>query len=194
MATYISRKDRHSCRGRLRAGCCRAPGGRLSSPGEGPAEDGGTVCTHAAYPQRNNDRGLSELQLLAENTSAAPLHPSLLPPRRKEHRILSLASHHLQESPAWDCGDLLPLHPPQQSQGKVTCESPLRVRGRNRRYLHSHVIGAPAKSCTSGTAVNKAGEAREAWQGAAGSSGDLQPRSSQAGGRGGNKCRTATRS
>lgn len=165
---------------------------RLSSPGEGPTEDGGKVCTHTAYRQRNNDGGLSELQLLAENLSA-PLHPSSLPSRREERRFLSLsAPPHLREPPAWDRGDLIPLHPPQQSWGKVTCESLPRVRGRNRRYLRSHVIGAPAKCCTSGTAVNKAGEAREAQQGAARGSRDLQPRSRLVGGRGGNPRRTAT--
>lgn len=73
------------------------------------------------------------------------------------------------------------LHPPQQGWGKVTCESVLRVRGRNRGYLCSHVIGAPAKCCTSGTAVNKAGEAAEPEWTAARGSRDLQPRSSQRG-------------
>lgn len=115
----------------------------------------------------------------------------MLPSRREEHRILSLAPHHLQESPAWDHENLIPLQPPQQSQGKVTCESPLRVRGTNRRYFCSHVIGAPAKCCTSGTAVNKAGEAGEPRQRAVRGSGDLQPCSSRVGGRSGNKCRTA---
>lgn len=99
----------------------------------------------------------------------------MLPSRREERRILSLAPPTFLESPAWDHEDLIPLRPPQQTQGKVTCESPLRVRGRNRRYLCSHVTGAPAKCCTSGTAVNKAGEAGEPQQRAAGGSGDLQP-------------------
>ena len=64
MDTYISRKDRCSCGGGHGAGCYRAPGGRLSSTGEGPAEDKGTVCTPTVHPQRNDDWGLSELQHL----------------------------------------------------------------------------------------------------------------------------------
>lgn len=48
------------------------------------------VCTHTVHPQKNNDWGLSKLQLLIENTSPAPLHPSWSPRSREEHRILSL--------------------------------------------------------------------------------------------------------
>lgn len=134
------------------------------------------VCIHAVHPQSSDNWGLSELQVLAESTSPAPLHPCVAPKKgRAQHPVsgpsppLGLTLNH----------DDFILHPHQQNWGKVTCESPLRVRGRNRRYLCSYVIGAPAKCCTSGTAVNKAGEAGEPQWTAARGSGDLQPRSRQ---------------
>lgn len=104
----------------------------------------------------------------------APLYPSVLPPRREEQQ-------HPVSGPSPPSALTLNhenfiLHPPQQSSGKVTCESLLCVQGRNRRYLCSLVIGAPAKCCTSGPAVNKAAEAAEPERTAAGCSGDLQPR------------------
>lgn len=103
----------------------------------------------SAHLQRNNDEGHPASRRKHVRSTSAP---SL---SREEHRVPFLAPHHLWDSPA---GDLSPLRP-QQSQGKVTCESPPCVRGRNGGCSCSHVTGAPAKRCTSGTAVNKAGEA-----------------------------------
>lgn len=147
--------------------------GRLSSTGGGPNDHGARSASTKCIPRTVTTRGSQSSRNHITSTSA-PL--SVATKKGKAQHPVSAPSP--PSGLTLNHEDLI-LYPPQQGWGKVTCESLLRVRGRNRRYLCSHVIGAPAKCCTSGTAVNKAGEAAEPEWTAARGSRDLQPRSSQ---------------
>lgn len=137
------------------------------------------VCIHAVHPHSSDNQGLPRAPGLCRNditSTSAPLCAATKK-GRAQHPVFGpsppsgLTLNH----------EGLILHPPQQSRARSPVSHHCTCEAGTGGNLCSHVIGAPAKCCTSVTAVNKAGEAREPQRTAARGSRDLQPHSSQRG-------------